>query len=479
MNKPKLLVVEDDDGLIRQYRWAFPEYQVSIAQTREAACAIVGRERPPVAIVDLGLPPDPDGASEGLALLREILELMPDAKIIVATGSIDVGHALNAVALGAFDFYQKPVDIAVLRLMIERAHRLYRLEAENRRLRALPRPSPIERIITGDETMLRLCRNIEKLAATDVTVLILGESGTGKEALAHALHELGPRTDQPFVPINCAAIPETLLESELFGHERGAFTGAVKRTIGKIESAHGGTLFLDEIGDLPQPLQVKLLRFLQDQIVERIGGRQPIQVDVRIVCATNQDLAEKMRCGEFREDLFYRLNQVTLRVPALRDRRGDAVLLASHFLNQFASQFGRSLKGFSAAALSALAAHSWPGNVRELENRVKRAVVMSEGRVVEPADLELAAHSTDGLDLDIRAARSRAEREVIELALAQCNGIISTAAKLLKISRPTLYALMEAHGFAIVNPEQRGPEQRGRETAKLGPLHVNHIAEGE
>jgi two-component system NtrC family response regulator len=462
MNKPKLLVVEDDSGLIRQYRWAFPEYQVSIAQTREAACAIVGREHPPVAIVDLGLPPDPEGASEGLALLREILDLMPDAKVIVATGNTDVSHALSAIAIGAFDFYQKPVDVAVLRLMIERAHRLYRLEAENRRLRALPRPSPIEQIVTADEAMLRVCRSIEKLAATAVAVVILGESGTGKEALAHALHELGSRADQPFVPINCAAIPEALLESELFGHERGAFTGAVKRTIGKIESAHGGTLFLDEIGDLPQPLQVKLLRFLQDQVLERIGGRHPIQVDVRIVCATNQDLEAKMQRGEFREDLFYRLNGVTLRVPPLRDRRGDAVLLANHFLNRFSAQLGRPHKRFSAAAVSAITAHHWPGNVRELENRVKRAMVMTEERVIEPSDLELAKISAEPSDLDIRAARSRAEREVIERALAQCNGNISSAAKLLKVSRPTLYALMEAHGIANF-------EQRGRETAKLTP----------
>jgi two-component system NtrC family response regulator len=462
MNKPKLLVVEDDAGLVRQYRWAFPEYQVAIAHTREAACAIVGRERPPVAIVDLGLPPDPEGASEGLALLHEILALMPDAKVIIATGSADIGHALSAVAIGAFDFFQKPVDIAVLRLMVERAHRLYRLEAENRRLRALPRPSPIEPIVTADETMLRVCRSIEKLAATAVAVLILGESGTGKEALAHALHELGPRADQPFVPINCAAIPETLLESELFGHERGAFTGAVKRTIGKIESAHGGTLFLDEIGDLSQPLQVKLLRFLQDQMLERIGGRQPIQIDVRIVCATNQDLAAKMQRGAFREDLFYRLNGVTLRVPPLRDRRGDAVLLANHFLNHFSAQSGRPSKRFSAAAVSAIEAYRWPGNVRELENRVKRAVVMAEGRIIEPADLELATAPPEPIDLDIRAARSRAEREVIERALAQCNGNISSAAKLLKISRPTLYALMETHG--IVNSEQRG-----RETVRIGP----------
>jgi two-component system NtrC family response regulator len=472
MIKPKLLVVEDDDGLIRQYRWAFPEYQVSIAQTREAACAIVGREHPPVALVDLGLPPDPEGASEGLALIGEVLGLMPDAKIIVATGSPDTGHALQAVALGAFDFCQKPVDIAVLRLIVERAHRLHSLEAENRRLRALSRPSPIERIVTGDAAMLRLCRNIEKLAGANVAVLLLGESGTGKEALANALHELGPRAEQPFVPINCAAIPETLLESELFGHERGAFTGAVKRTLGKIESAQGGTLFLDEIGDLPHLLQVKLLRFLQDQVIERIGGRQPIQVDVRIVCATNQDLEEKMRHGEFREDLFYRLNGVTVRVPPLRERRGDAALLANHLLNRFTLQFGRPKKGFSAAALAAMDAHPWPGNVRELENRVKRAVIMSEGRIIEPADLELAADAPEEADFDLRAARSRVEREMIERALAQSNGTISTAARLLRISRPTLYALMEAHGIAA------GSEPRGREAAGVVPLRDNRLADG-
>ncbi|MGH7054596.1 MAG: PEP-CTERM-box response regulator transcription factor [Stellaceae bacterium] len=472
MSKPKLLVVEDDNGLIRQYRWAFPEYQVATAQTREAACTIASREHPPVAVVDLGLPPDPEGASEGLALIGDILRLLPDTKIIVATGSPDLSHALQAVARGAFDFYQKPVDITVLKLIIERAYRLSRLEAENRRLRALPRSSPIERIITGDETMLQMCRSIEKLAATDVTVLILGESGTGKEALASALHELGPRAERPFVPLNCAAIPETLLESELFGYERGAFTGAVKQTIGKIESAHEGTLFLDEIGDLPLPLQVKLLRFLQNQVIERIGGRQSIQTDVRIVCATNQDLEAKMQCGEFREDLFYRLNGVTVRVPPLRERGGDVVLLANHLLNRFALQFSKPIKGFSVAAVAALAAHPWPGNVRELENRVKRAVVMAEERIIEPADLELASEAEERINFDLRAARSRVERETIELALAQSNGNISTAARLLKISRPTLYALMEVHGIAI------NSEPRGREAAKIMSLNDHGIAEG-
>jgi two-component system, NtrC family, response regulator len=449
MTSDKLLIVEDDEGLARQYRWALSEYQLFFASTRQKAAAIVAHEHPPVALLDLGLPPDPDGSSEGLALLEEILALAPDAKIVVATGREGMNDALRAVSLGAFDFYRKPVDIEVLHIILARAYNLARLEEENRRLQGRPMPSPIARIMTGDDAMLRVCRSIEKLATTDVTVLILGESGTGKEALAHALHELGPRDGSPFVPINCAAIPETLLESELFGHERGAFTGAVRQNIGKIESANRGTLFLDEIGDLPQPLQVKLLRFLQDQIIERIGGRQPIRVDVRIVCATNADLETKMANGEFREDLFYRLNEVTIRVPPLRDRAGDPVLLANFFLNHFATEFRRRVKGFSPAAMTAITAHNWPGNVRELENRVKRAVVMSEQPVIEPADLELAA-AADQADLDIRVARTRVERQMIQLALARSNGRISTAAKLLGISRPTLYALMDAHGMSAV-----------------------------
>ena len=465
MSKPQqLLVVEDDEGLRRQYRWAFPEYQLLLADTREAARSIIGRERPPVGLLDLGLPPDPAGASEGLALLQEWLALVPDAKLIVATGSQERDHALHAVGLGAFDFYQKPVDIEILRIILSRAFALHRLEDENRRLRAQAlTSSPIAQIMTADGEMLRLCRNIEKLATTNVSVLILGESGTGKELLAHALHELGPRAEKPFVPINCAAIPETLLESELFGHERGAFTGAVRQTIGKIEAANGGTLFLDEIGDLPQPVQVKLLRFLQDQIIERIGGRRPIQIDVRIVCATNQDLEAKMARSEFREDLFYRLNEVTIRVPPLRERSGDAVLLANWFLRRFTTEFAQTGKAFSTEAISAIAGASWPGNVRELENRVKRAVVMSDGKIIETSDLELPALSRDLPDLDIRAARLKAERHVIQLALAQSNGVISTAAKLLRISRPTLYGMLEEHGLS----ELAGTPRKGESITSL------------
>jgi two-component system NtrC family response regulator len=449
MTGAKLLVVEDDEGLSRQYRWALSEYQLLFASTRQKAAVLAAREHPPVALIDLGLPPDPDGSSEGLALLQEILALVPDAKVVVATGREELDDALRAIALGAFDFYRKPVDVEVLRIILARAFNLAHLEEENRRLQGRALPSPISRIITGDDGMLRLCRSIEKLATTDVTVLILGESGTGKEALAHALHELGPRSDKPFIPINCAAIPETLLESELFGHERGAFTGAVRQTIGKFESANRGTLFLDEIGDLPLSLQVKLLRFLQDQVIERIGSRQPIRVDARIVCATNADLEAKMARGEFREDLFYRLNEVTMRVPPLRERLGDPVLLANFFLNNFAAEFRRRVKGFSATAMTAIATHNWPGNVRELENRIKRAVVMSERAVIEPADLELAP-PPDQSDLDLRVARTRVERQMVQLALARSNGTIATAAKLLGISRPTLYALMETHAISGV-----------------------------
>ena len=296
--------------------------------------------------------------------------------------------------------------------------------------------------------MLKVCRDIEKLAGAHVSVLLLGESGTGKEALARGLHDLGPRAGQPFVAINCGAIPEALLESELFGHERGAFTGAFKQTPGRIEMANRGTLFLEEIGDLPHALQVKLLRFLQDQVVERIGGRQSIQVDVRVVSATNQQLQTQVDDGRFRGDLFYRLNPVTVRIPPLRDRGGDKVLLARYFLATFNREFGRSVRGFTEDALTALAAHPWPGNIRELENRMKRAVVMSDTRLISAADLELAPGVEDMTAYDLRSARSRAERDVVQRAIARSDGRLATAARLLGVSRPTLYSLLEAHGLA-------------------------------
>jgi two-component system NtrC family response regulator len=402
-----------------------------------------------VAIVDLGLPPDPDGASEGLATLSEILTIAPATKVIIATGNETREHALRAIALGAYDFYQKPIDIDVLQLIVGRAERMFELEEENGRLAKSTQASPVDGIIASSPEMLQVLRNIEKIAPTDVTVLLLGESGTGKELLAQAVHKMSRRAAGPFVPINCAAIPETLLESELFGHEKGAFTGAVRQNIGRIESADRGTLFLDEIGDVPLPMQIKLLRFLQDQILERIGGRTPIQVSVRIVCATNQDLDRMMAEGRFREDLYYRLNEVAVRVPPLRDRLGDPVVLASFFLRRFASEYGRPIRGYAAAALAAIKDHPWPGNVRELENRVKRAVVMTDAALLSAADLGLAPQGEEVQSLGIRAARARAEREVLQMALAQAGSNLSKVAKLLGISRPTLYDLMQQHQIGL------------------------------
>jgi two-component system NtrC family response regulator len=444
-NVKPLLIVDDDLGLLRQLRWAFSDHKVYRATTRHEAINLLRKELIPVAIVDLGLPPDPDGASEGLATLSEILTIAPATKVIIATGNETREHALRAVALGGYDFYQKPIDIDVLRLIVSRAERMFDLEDENRRLAEIAPASAVDGIIASSMEMMRALRAIEKIAPTDVTVLLLGESGTGKELLAHATHKLSPRNRGPFIPINCAAIPETLLESELFGHEKGAFTGALKQNIGRIESAHQGTLFLDEIGDVPLPMQVKLLRFLQDQIVERIGGRKPVQVDVRIVCATNQDLDRMMAEGRFREDLYYRLNEVTVQVPPLRERLGDAVVLANFFLRRFASEYGRSVRGFAPAALAAINDHRWPGNVRELENRVKRAVVMADRPLLSAADLGLSARGEASHSLGIRAARARAEREVLQLALVQAGSNLSKAAKLLGISRPTLYDLLQQH----------------------------------
>ncbi len=447
--KISLLILEDDEGLRRQYRWAFPEHDLLLAASREEAIAAFRRAMPPVAILDLGLPPDPDGASEGLAALASMREIAPDSKFIVATGNELHEHALRAIELGACDFYQKPIDIDILRIIISRALHIYELEAENRRLAENSSRSRIDGIIGGSAAMLNVIRTIEKIATADVAVMLLGESGTGKELLARAVHNLSGRAAKPFVAINCAAIPETLLESELFGHEKGAFTGAVKQTIGKIESADGGTLFLDEIGDLPMPMQVKLLRFLQDHVIERVGGRQSIHVDVRIVCATHQDLDNLIANAKFREDLFYRLNEMKIVVPPLRERDGDVVVLATYFLRKFNHQFNRKLRGFSPAAIAALKKYPWRGNVRELENRMKRAVVMSDKPLLEPDDLELAASDPKPVSLDLRGARAKAERDVIQLALAESGGNISSAAKLLGVSRPTLYDLVREYGLQV------------------------------
>lgn len=449
MAQPRILVVEDDEGLCSQYRWGLQGFEVSIAHSRQEAIAETRKIPAQIVLVDLGLPPDPDGVSEGFSTLGELLQLSPHSKIIIVTGSGERQHALKAIGMGASDFCEKPIDLKILRTIIDRSLKLHQLEGENRRLASIAIQAPIDRIVTNSAAMLKVCADIERLARTNVPVMLLGESGTGKEALANALHDMGPRARQPFVAINCGAIPENLLESELFGHERGAFTGAVKQSIGKIEMANGGTLFLDEIGDLPYVLQVKLLRFLQDHIVERIGGRQKIKVDVRVVSATNANLEDKIAHGLFREDLYYRMNAITVRIPPLRDRLGDAVLLANFFLSRFNQEFGRSIRSFTEAATNAISQHSWPGNVRELENRVKRAVIMADGKLIDLADLELDLGLKNTIDLDLRTARMRAEREVIQSALVLSNNTLTVASKMLGISRPTLYGLMETHGLNV------------------------------
>jgi len=443
----KLLIVEDDEGLRRQYRWIFPELQLSTAGTREEAIAAVRRHAISAAIVDLGLPPSPDEPTEGLATLAAIREISPATKVIIATGQGAREHALKSVELGAYDFFEKPVDPEFLRLVVERARRLFDLESELRRLAEVHNASPLDGVIGSSPEINALRRTIEKIAPLDVTVLLLGESGTGKELLAHAIHALSPRAKEPFIPLNCAAIPETLLESELFGHERGAFTGAVKQVVGKIESANRGTLFLDEIGDVPQSMQVKLLRFLQDQVVERVGGRRPIQVDVRVICATHQNLTQLIADGRFREDLYYRINEIRVQVPPLRNRAGDTRLLAKYFLNRFAAKFKRPVRSYTPDALRAIDEHPWRGNVRELENRVKRAAIMASSSVVGVEDLELASPSEvdAALSLDLRQARLRAEAQVLRQALTQAGSNVSEAARLLGISRPTLYDLMRQH----------------------------------
>lgn len=447
-SRPKLLIVEDDAGLQRQLRWAYEEYDVLLAGTRAQAIDLLRAEEPAVVTLDLGLPPDPDGTSEGFATLAEILALKPDTKVIVASGHGAHESALQAIAGGAYDFYRKPVDIDTLGLIVSRAFHLHALEAENARL-ALAGPvngSVLGRMITAAPEMLKVARTIERVAVADVSVMLLGASGTGKELLARGLHDASNRRGGAFVAINCAAIPETLLESELFGHEKGAFTGAVKTTPGKIEQAHGGTLFLDEVGDIPLPLQVKLLRFLQERVIERIGGRATIPVDTRIVCATHQNLDAMIAATSFREDLYYRLAEIVVRIPALKERPGDAALLGRHFLTCYAKTMNPQVKGLAADALAALDAWSWPGNVRELENRIKRAVIMADGKYVTAADLDLPGDGDDAADvINLKTVREMADRTAIRRAIARTQGNISSAAKMLGISRPTLYDLMKSY----------------------------------
>ena len=444
----KLLIVEDDQDLLKRLTSCFEGYEVFTATDREQAIAGLRRHVPAVVLLALHLPPKKDDTEEGGGTLTELLRLAPHTKVIVLIDNVDQEIALSAVAQGAYNFYKKPIDPDILRLIVNRAFAIYELEAENRRLTSEIADSPLDGIVAASEGMLAVCRMIEKVAPTDVTTLLLGESGTGKELLARALHRLSPRADANFVAINCAAIPENLLESELFGHEKGAFTGAHKQTAGKIEIADGGTLFLDEIGDMPLALQAKMLRFLQERVIERVGGRKEIPVDVRVVCATNQNPEGLIKEGLFREDLFYRVSEITINIPPYRDREEGRLILARTLLHKYAKLQKRAINGFSDDAVHAIEAYSWPGNVRELENKIKGAVIMADGKMVTAADLGLQEGDEEGESLNLREVRQKAESKAIRVALTKSYGNISKASELLGITRPTLYDLLNKYGLS-------------------------------
>jgi len=449
MNNNKLLVVEDDLGLQSQIKWCFENYDVCLANDRQSALEQVRIHQPAVVTLDLGLPPHEDNPSEGFATLEQILELSPNTKVIVVTGQNERENAVKAIGIGAYDFYAKPFEPEIISLIVNRAFRLEELEDDNKRLQDSQVHEPFDGVVACSPQMQSVCKAVEKVAPSDATVLLLGESGTGKELCARALHTLGRNNGGNFVAINCAAIPETLLESELFGYEKGAFTGANKQTIGKIEFAEGGTLFLDEMGDLPLPLQAKLLRFLQERIVERVGGHTPIPVNVRVVCATHQNLRNKIDQGDFREDLFYRISEIPLEIPPLRDREGDVIILARFFFEKFNREQGRKLRGFTKDALSAMESYSWPGNVRELQNRIKRAVIMSDGKQLSSVDLELDKTGSETMNFNLRDIREKVERQAILRALSHVNGKVAPAAELLGVSRPTLYDLIKKLNITV------------------------------
>jgi two-component system NtrC family response regulator len=440
IEKNTLLIVEDDAGLQSQLRWHFDEYNVVVADDRESAIAAVRQHEPSVVLQDLGLPPDDEGVEEGFKCVQEISTILPTAKIIVVTGNHDYENAVRAVALGAYDFYQKPINTETLDLIVQRAYHMHTLEAQNRKHQDQQK-SPLAGIVANDPQMLFICKTIKKVAPTTVTTTLLGESGTGKEVFARAIHNLSPRKDHRFIAINCAAVPENLMESELFGYEKGAFTGATKQTPGKIETAERGTLFLDEIGDMPLPLQAKLLRFLQERVVERVGGRVEIPVDVRVVCATNKNLEEMVKEGTFREDLYYRICEMVVNIPPLRERVGDKILLARHFLEQMVKTLNSKVNNFSPEATEAIESYNWPGNIREMENKIKRAIIMAEGKTITPQDLAIIHKIGEDLTINLRQVRNEAEKNAIKRALSLSNNNYSAAAKLLGITRPTLYDL--------------------------------------
>lgn len=438
----RVLLVEDDPGLQKQMRWALSPYVVDLAASRAEALEKLSAFAYRVIVLDLGLPPDENGADEGLKALDEILSEAPLTKVIVASGNVERTNAVQSVAKGAFDFIAKPIESDLLKLIIDRGMRMFALEQENIQLRKRS-DAGADGLVYGSSKMNEIVQMLHRVGPMDVSVLLIGETGTGKEVLAQTLHNLSYRKAQAFVAINCASIPENLLESELFGHERGAFTGAVKRTQGKFELANLGTLFLDEIGDMPMALQAKLLRFLQERRFERIGGREAISVDVRLITATNQKLEKLIAEGKFREDLYYRINDVRIDLPALKDREADAILLAQHFLNKFNKIFSKQAIGFTEEAIVAISNHPWPGNVRELESRVKRAVIMAETKRISSKDLDLEKVAADKRDFNLRKQVESLQQRLVVEALAYADGNISKAAKLLGISRPHLYSLME------------------------------------
>ena len=441
----KILVVDDDLGIQKQLKWSFSGYDVVFAEDRSSAIAQLRRFEPKVVTLDLGLPPDPSNATEGLATLEEILALAPQTKVIVITGNNDKKNALKAVNFGAYDFYQKPIDSDTIQILVSRAIKLFNLEMENRHLAEVA-PS-MDKIIGQSETLLAASKKAERIAQTDISTLLLGESGTGKEVFARSIHEHSLRKTKPFVAINCASIPENLLESELFGYEKGAFTGANKTTPGKIETAQDGTLFLDEIGDMPIGLQAKMLRFLQERVIERVGGRSEIPVNIRVICATHRDIPAMVLEQTFREDLFYRVGEISIIIPPLRERDNDVVLLAKTFLAQYNEEFKTKIKGFSDSAIKAMNQHTWPGNIRELQNKLKSAVIMAEGTHIQAEDLSLLFHNDEpNIDtLNLREVREDAESRAIRNAFLVAEHNMTKTAELLGVTRPTLYSLIEKY----------------------------------
>ena len=445
---PKLLIVDDEEDIRTQMKWALAQdYEVFLAGDRASAMEVIDREQPPVVTLDLGLPPRPAHVEEGFAALAEMLSADPFIKVIIITGRGEKEHALKAVGDGAYDFLYKPVEIDELKVVLKRAFYIAALEREHHFLQRHIGEEGFQGMLGGSPQMQEVFATVRKVATTEAPVLIVGESGTGKELVAQAIHRLSPRKEGPFIVINCGAIPETLLESELFGHEKGAFTGAHIQRKGRIEAARGGTLFLDEIGELSLALQVKLLRYLQEQVIERIGGREQIRVDARVITATNRDLKQAMKAGNFREDLYFRLAVVSIEMPLLRDREEDVFVLAKSFLNRYAEEAKRKITGFTSQAMRAIENYSWPGNVRELENRIKRAVIMAEGTRITPADLELGIHHAKDEYLNLKEAREAMEKELIQKALARTKDNVTRAAEALGISRPTLYEMMEKLGI--------------------------------